>query len=205
MKRSQRGRPRGLGGQAKTLNEEQVKRVIRMAKGRKRLSLRSEATLSLSLYLGLRAKEISALKWSDVYEADGQLREILRLKPAYTKGSKTRDVYLTAPRLRQVLKSFAAHSLGANSPSGPLLRSQKGGALRAGSTARFIKQLYADAGLPEASSHSGRRTFITSLAERGIDLKSIAILAGHSNIKTTALYVDASPVKLSRILSDVAW
>src|SRR5688572_10001911 len=100
MKRSQRGRPRGLSGQAKTLNEEQVKRVIRMAKGRKRLSLRSEAMLSLSLYLGLRAKEISALRWSDVYEADGQVREILWLKPAYTKGSKTRDVYLTAPRLR---------------------------------------------------------------------------------------------------------
>ena len=70
---------------------------------------------------------------------------------------------------------------------------------------RFLKRLYMEAGIPEASSHSGRRTIITSLAERGIDLKSIATLAGHSNIRTTALYVDASPLKLARILSDVAW
>ena len=70
---------------------------------------------------------------------------------------------------------------------------------------RFLKKLYIEAGLTEASSHTGRRTFITSLAERGIDLKAIAVLAGHSNIRTTALYVDASPLKLSRILSDVSW
>ncbi len=77
--------------------------------------------------------------------------------------------------------------------------------MTAGSMARFLKHVYREAGIPNASSHTGRRTFITSLAERGIDLKSISILAGHASIKTTAQYVEASPVKLSRILADGSW
>jgi hypothetical protein len=42
-----------------------------------------------------------------------------------------------------------------------------------------------------ASSQSGPRTLIMRLAERGIDLKSIAQIAGHTSIRTTAMYVEA--------------
>jgi integrase/recombinase XerD len=57
----------------------------------------------------------------------------------------------------------------------------------------------------EASSHSGRRTLITRLAERGVDLKSIAQIAGHTSIRTTAMYVEANPTRLARILQDVTF
>jgi integrase/recombinase XerD len=56
-----------------------------------------------------------------------------------------------------------------------------------------------------ASSHSGRRTLITRLAERGIDLKAIAEIAGHSSIRTTAVYVETNPRRLARILEYVTW
>jgi integrase/recombinase XerD len=71
--------------------------------------------------------------------------------------------------------------------------------------ARFLKALYVDAGIPKASSHSGRRTMITGLAERGIDLKAIAEIAGHTSIRTTAMYVETNPRRLARILQDVRW
>jgi integrase/recombinase XerD len=86
-----------------------------------------------------------------------------------------------------------------------LFRSQKGGAMTAGSMARFLKALYAEAGIAGASSHSGRRTLITRLAERGIDLKSIAEIAGHTSIRTTTMYIEANPKRLARILQDVTW
>jgi integrase/recombinase XerD len=86
-----------------------------------------------------------------------------------------------------------------------LLRSQKGGNLSPSSMARFLKCLYREAGLPTASSHSGRRTLITSLAERGIDLKAISAIAGHSSVSTTAQYVEANPRRLSRILQEPLW
>ncbi len=70
---------------------------------------------------------------------------------------------------------------------------------------RFIKALYRGARIAGASSHSGRRTLITRLAERGIDLKSIAQIAGYTSIHTTAMYVEANPTRLARILQDVTF
>jgi len=205
MHHRSRGRPAGQPGQAPTLQPDEIRRLLRVAKSRPRLASRAEIALFLSLYLGLRAKEITSLRWGDVFDKEDRLSNVLRLKAAYTKGSKTRDIFLTAPRLRQALVDYGQSYSAWRQPDSPLLKSQHGQALRTGSMVRFIKQLYLEAGLPEASSHTGRRTFITALAERGIDLKSIAVLAGHSNIRTTALYVDASPAKLSRILADVSW
>jgi integrase/recombinase XerD len=205
MPKRHRGRPEGQTGQAPILKPEEIKRLFRMAKSRPRMSMKAEIALCMSLYLGLRAKEIAALRSGDVYDENGAVRDVLHLKSAYTKGSKTRNVFLAAPKLRQHLAEYGRTTGIAERPQAPLCRSQKGGTFRAGSMARFLKRLYMEAGIPEGSSHTGRRTFITSLAERGIDLKAIAVLAGHSNIRTTALYVDASPLKLSRILSDVAW
>ena len=56
-----------------------------------------------------------------------------------------------------------------------------------------------------ASSHSGRRTLITGLAERGVDLKAIAEIAGHTSIRTTAMYVESNPKRLARILQDLTF
>jgi hypothetical protein len=61
------------------------------------------------------------------------------------------------------------------------------------SIVRFLKALYREAGISNASSHSGRRTLITRLAERGVDLKAIAEIAGHASIRTTAVYVEVQP------------
>ena len=71
--------------------------------------------------------------------------------------------------------------------------------------ARFLRALYREAGIAGASSHSGRRTLITRLAERGVDLKAIAQIAGHTSIRTTAMYVEANPTRLARILQDVTF
>jgi site-specific recombinase XerD len=73
------------------------------------------------------------------------------------------------------------------------------------SVARFLKSLYADAGISGASSHSGRRTLTTRLAERGIDLKAIVEIAGHTSIRTTTIYVESNPKRLACILQDVTF
>lgn len=200
-----RGRPAGRTGQAPILRHDEINRVLRLLKSRARFSARAELAFHMSFFLGLRAKEISSLQWGDVFADDSKIRDVLHLKAAYTKGSKTRDVFLSSPKLRQALAQFAQHYPDGRKPDAPLFRSQKGGHLTAASMARFLKQLYVEAGIPNASSHSGRRTFITGLAERGIDLKAISVLAGHSNIRTTAMYVDNNPIRLARILKDVSW
>jgi len=202
-----RGRPRGTTGRAAVLTASQVRHVLRVARARTRFSARAEAVVAMSLGLGLRAKELAGLKWTDVYDAEGRVRPVLHLRPAYTKGGKTRDVFLSSPALRRALVKYAEGRwlLSAKSSQAPLFPSQKVGPMTAASMARFIKALYREAGLTGASSHSGRRTLITRLAERGVDLKAIAEIAGHSSIRTTAVYVESNPRRLARILQDVTW
>lgn len=55
--------------------------------------------------------------------------------------------------------------------------------------------MYDAAGLPEHSSHSGRRTFITNLAKnlgRKYTLRDVQLLAGHSRLDTTEQYIEPS-------------
>jgi len=202
-----RGRPRGTSGRAAVLSPSQVRHVFRVARSRSRHAARAEAALAMSLGLGLRAKELTSLKWTDVYDAEGRVRPVLHLRAAYTKGGRTRDVFLSSPALRRVLSKYGEGRwlLGARASPAPLFPSQKGGPMTPASMARFLKALYREAGISGASSHSGRRTLITRLAERGIDLKAIAEIAGHSSIRTTAVYVESNPRRLARILQDVTW
>jgi integrase/recombinase XerD len=161
----------------------------------------------MSLGLGLRAKELTSLRWADVYDTEGRVRAVLHLRAAYTKGGKTRDVFLSSPTVRRVLAKYGEGRwiASARASQAPLFPSQKAGPMTAASMARFLKTLYREAGIAGASSHSGRRTLITRLAERGVDLKAIAEIAGHASIRTTAVYVEANPRRLARILQDVTW
>jgi integrase/recombinase XerD len=53
--------------------------------------------------------------------------------------------------------------------------------------------MYRGAGISGASSHSGRRTMITSLAQKGIGVRVLAEIAGHKSIAVTQKYIDANP------------
>jgi site-specific recombinase XerD len=57
--------------------------------------------------------------------------------------------------------------------------------------------IYKAVGLKDASSHSGRRTYITRLANKGVGVRLLAALAGHSHISTTQRYIDVNAEQLS--------
>jgi integrase/recombinase XerD len=70
----------------------------------------------------------------------------------------------------------------------PFYASQK--SIKLGFNANSFEQtfamIYEGAGLEGASSHSGRRTFLTHLANQGIAIHLIKTLAGHRSISSTA-------------------
>jgi len=55
-----------------------------------------------------------------------------------------------------------------------------------------LKQHFKRVGIEGASSHSGRRTFITNLANKGIGVRVLMSLAGHRSITTTQAYIDVN-------------
>jgi integrase/recombinase XerD len=56
--------------------------------------------------------------------------------------------------------------------------------------------IYKNAGISGATSHNGRRTRLTNLAERAVGVRVLMALAGHSNMATTQRYIDLRPAML---------
>ena len=180
--------------QAPTLNEAQLRRVLHYCRSR-RHPTRDETIILFSFYAGLRAKELAALKRGDVFDEDGQVREHFILSAAQSKGGKTRAVYLNQ-RLRRALAEYGA-KLYLRDPNRPLFESQKGGHFSANTMCQLFLDIYKSVGLKDASSHSGRRTYITRLANKGVGVRLLAELAGHSHISTTQRYIDVNAEQLS--------
>jgi integrase/recombinase XerD len=199
------GRPSGRTGQAQVLNEKELRQVLQFINGGNHPE-RNTAVVILSFYLGLRAKELSALKIGDVFE-QGAIKKVLRLVAAYTKGAVHRDVSLENKAVIKALTDYITARKQEDgltfNPTAPLFRSQKKTAFSANAMARVLGDIYKNAGFKDASSHSGRRSLITKLAYQGIDLNSVRQIAGHSSISTTQRYVQDNPQLMADILKSI--
>jgi integrase/recombinase XerD len=56
--------------------------------------------------------------------------------------------------------------------------------------------MYKSAGVVGCSSHSGRRGFITSLANQGVSVRILMELAGHKSMAVTQRYIDLNPTMM---------
>lgn len=171
---------------AQVLGEKDVKRVL-AAISRRCYSARDRAMFMLSLLAGMRVGEIAALKVSDVYEVNGKVRDHIRLSKDQTKGSEARTVLLNAQVQAELVQY--KHTL-TRQGAVPLFVSKWGKAMSPNSLVQVFGRFYRQAGLSNASSHSGRRSFITQLAHKGVNVRVLAALAGHKNISTTQRYID---------------
>ena len=100
-------------------------------------------------------------------------------------------------RLRKALANYAK-SKYLRELNRPLFESQKGGHFSANTMCQLFLDIYKACGLKDASSHSGRRTYITRLAIKGVGVRLLAELAGHSHISTTQRYIDVNSDQLSQ-------
>ena len=64
--------------------------------------------------------------------------------------------------------------------------------LTAQTIVNLFQRLYASAGIQGASSHSGRRQFVTKLADQGINARFVQTLARHKHLSTTQRYIDVN-------------
>jgi integrase/recombinase XerD len=185
--------------QAKLLNPAEFKRLTAVIDS-KRHSVRNHAVVALSFYAGLRACEIAGLRVGDVYEANGTVRDSFYLRAEQTKGSEGGTV-LVNKRLAAVLRRYAAaNPRHCARPDAALIFSGKGGGFSAQTMVNLFATLYAAAGITGASSHSGRRQFVTGLADKGINPRVIQILCRHASLSSTMLYIEAGEAKLRKAI-----
>ena len=181
--------------QAKLLTELDFKRLTAIIDSL-RYPTRNHTAVALSFYAGLRAIEISAVRVGDVFDAYGKPKDTIYLSAAQTKGNDSCTV-LANKRLRQQLARYAAHyPKQLLKPAAPLIFSAKGGGFSPQTIVNLFQRLYKLANIAGASSHSGRRQFVTNLADMGINMRVVQELARHRNLGTTQKYAEINDNKL---------
>ena len=118
----------GDTGQAAVLDAAQIKRLLKIS-GTTNHPHRDQTIITLSYWLGLRAKELAGLRISDVYADAGEVRQVLHLKSAYTKRGKVRDVYLSSDVIQRRLKEYWREFAFKFDPGKPLFMTRSGKAV----------------------------------------------------------------------------
>lgn len=175
--------------QAKTLTDKELKQVL-IYISLHRHAARNRAMLLLTHWAGMRVGEVAALLVGDVTNVDGSIKSEIRLAPEQTKGRHARTVFL-GQKLRRELTAYIA-TLKNLQPGRPLFYTQKRAGFTANTLCQYFYWLYREGGIQGASSHSGRRTFITKLASKGVGVRVLMSLAGHRDISTTQAYIDVN-------------
>ncbi len=180
-----------MSKQAKTLTPQEFRRVLDHIATR-RHSARNRVMLMTMYLAGLRVGECASLRYEDILDADGAVRNEIRLAASQTKGRYGRVVFVSE-KLRKELHTYV-NAVPYEKISDKLFYTQKKSAV--GFTANTLCQhfhyLFRACGIDGATSHSPRRTFITNLAAKGIGVRVLQSLAGHRSISTTQAYIDVN-------------
>jgi integrase/recombinase XerD len=175
--------------QAKTLTPAEIEQLLAYIAQRS-FAMRNRLMFLTGLWSGVRVGEIASLSVGDVRNADGSVKAEIRLTAQQTKGRQPRTVYLPQ-KLRDALQEYL--DLRSTCPaSHPLFITAGRKAFTANVMSQHFFWLFKRAGIAGASSHSMRRTFLTSLASKGISIRVLASLAGHRSVQVTMKYLDAS-------------
>lgn len=174
--------------QAKSLTQQDIDKVLTYIASNTNAT-RNRAMFLLTVLAGLRVSEVAQLTLGDVRNSDGTVKSQMFLSSDRVKHGHARTVFIST-QLQHELATYLA-TRTAFDDTFPLFNTLRGArkAFSASTLTQHFHYLYRRALVFGASSHSGRRTFLTTLSNSGISVFVLASLAGHKNIATTQRYV----------------
>jgi site-specific recombinase XerD len=178
------------------LSQDETRRLLAMAG-----CLRDRLLLSFGYGAGLRAGEVVTLRVKHIDSA----QNIIRVEQS--KGKKDRLVMLSPDTLAMLREWWKVRpnrwDAGVASQERLLFPGRKPGEPL---TTRQLNRLFHDtadaAGIKKAVNlHSLRHSFATHLFDRGVDIRTIQALLGHSKLETTARYTRVATGMISAVVS----
>lgn len=158
-------------------------------------NLKHKVILALLYSCGLRVSELINLKWCNIDRS----RMIINIIQA--KGNKDRQVMLTpsiVPLLEKYWYEYKSKEYVLNGQFGLQYSSR--------SVGEVVKQLADKAGLNKrVYTHLLRHCSFSHMVESGTDIALVSKIAGHSNIKTTNIYLHLSHNLISKISSPISY
>ncbi|MCH9618522.1 MAG: Tyrosine recombinase XerD [Chlamydiia bacterium] len=157
------------------------------------LGRRDRLIMELFYSSGIRLSELTALNRSHVYEKEGLIKVL-------GKGKKERVVPLTS-RCRKLMMEYLSDKSRFTGSSKHLVEFDKeavflnrfGERITGRSVDRFFSAYQKKAGIvKKVTPHTLRHSIATHLLEKGMDLRSIQEILGHTTIATTTIYTQVS-------------
>lgn len=181
----------------KALSYQEVEELFKQPNTNKLLGLRDRSIMELFYSSGLRVSELASLSRLDFNFRDRSLR-------IKGKGKKERVVPITqtvAKWIQSYLKDRRRYEEGklySEKDHEAIFLNKWGKRLTTRSIDRLFKNYLRKSGLAGSiTPHTIRHTIATHWLEKGMDLKTIQVLLGHSSLGTTTIYTRVS-TKLKR-------
>lgn len=160
--------------------------------------------LDIARFTGERWGAICQLSVSDVWDENWRVRDCITFRAitrkANTKGKRKTRSCPIHPTLKELLEAYrpmdaSCWLFGSRGDVSSPLPMRTADAM--------LRRAVIDAGLGHKgiSTHSTRRTFITRLWEKGVDLHTLQELTGHSDTKTLRGYIETNPERISGALA----
>ena len=186
---------------ARVLTDAEFEALVNFVED-KRNGTRNRLVVFLTHYAGMRIGEVTGLAHKDLigkaYDtADFYVDNVayvvhpqIQLRKRAVKGKHARSVMISQRMKDEIVRYFtgfqridlnAALCMGYKGPM-----SNKTMAL-------MLRDWMHDLGLYGASSHSGRRRYVTTLLENGVNIRTVQQLVGHKFMTTTQRYADCLP------------
>lgn len=176
----------GSEAEVVVFSEEEIERLLFHLENQDQVSLRDKTIVYILLYAGLRVSELVNLKIQNIDLLTMNLKIV-------GKGGKYREVPLK-PEAAEVIKDYLEVERK-NSPfseSEYLFVTQRAKKMDTDTVNKVLKKLGLTLKLT-MFPHKFRHTFCTQLLKKGVGLTTVAKLAGHASIQTTAsFYINTS-------------
>ncbi len=172
------------------LTEAEIKAILAVTRQRTWTGTRNRTMLLMLLDTGVRLGELIGLDLGDLD------LHAARVRVRNGKGERERYVFVGRTLLRS-LRTWL-DTRGTGQESWPLFMTRGGERLDRRNVQRILERISAKAGLAagRVSPHRLRRTYATHYIINGSDPFSLQRILGHSDIKTTVIYVNLAGVGL---------
>ena len=177
----------------KAATVDEIDRLLAQLEGKSPSTVRDRAMLQLLYATGMRVTELVTLDLEHVDLEQGVIRCVGRVK-------KERALPFD-PAVRETIAQYIHSSrsvLLGNHRSSALFLNHHGDRLTRQGFWLIIKGYAKAAGIEQMTPHTLRHSFAAHLLHKGVDLRSVQALLGHSSIATTQVYtqvnsIDGSP------------
>lgn len=177
-------------------NEKEIKQLKKAFKGHK-----LENLILTALGTGLRQGELLALKWENVNLKEKYLEVKESVKKVYVfddLGNKSLETVYSSPKTKNSIRKVdlpdkIVNILSNIERKSEFVFSEDENPISAKTVFGNWKKVLKDNNIEYRKFHSLRHTYATMLLSRGVDLKTVQDLMGHSDITITQIYLHVLP------------